>query len=208
MKMRIFKRPDGSLIYSKPSKVYQGGYFINDLSKPVYETIDGKQKDTGLFEQRELTFADCKFDIEFAEYPYFDANIQDIILPDSANGNFIEMFYIEGECSLANLKQDTTWEKVLMPTFLVKEKHLKSIDDSLNSELSKASPDPIAALKLSQQKEAAKKLNPQENEKELLEIAFAGLARSPIDKPLIREKLQARIDELTPVEDKKNKKKK
>lgn len=205
MKTRIFKKQDGSVIFSWPSSKYQGGTFVDDKSKPVYS--EDNKKIIG-YEQKELTFSDCKFPEYSQGLDFIDVEESELNFLSKGSDNYFEMLHFEGECKIENLKQDLTWEKYLMPCFLVKEKHIKSLNSLIEAEIAKESSDALELFVLSNKKEIAKKLNPEVNEKELLEIALAGLARAQIDKPLIRKKLQARLDELTPSEDKKTKKKK
>lgn len=94
------------------------------------------------------------------------------------------------------VKKDLTWSKVLMPTFLIKQRHIDNISKTLDTELAKDSPDAIVALKLNQQKEAAKKLDIQKDEKEIYQIAIEGLARSEKDTTAIKAKLEDKIAEI------------
>lgn len=217
MKTRIYKNIDGSVIYSTPAQMFQGGTFIDELSKPIYSDADdltkpamievnGNNEESGKYEQkkiisgyekRELTFDDCRFPEEFIDLDFIDVDESNIPVSNSNTGDYHEMLYFDGDCKLENLKQDKSWETVLMPSFLIVKKHIKHLDKSLDAELAKDSPDPIAAIKLSQKKEAAKKLDPITNEKELLEIALEGLGRASVEKPIIKAKLEEKIKDLT-----------
>lgn len=91
------------------------------------------------------------------------------------------------------VKKDLLWEKRLMPSFLVKKKHIKSVNEKIDSELAKDESDVISALKLQREKEKC------ENEKcELFwaEKALEGLDRAEVDKPVIRQKLEEKITKL------------
>lgn len=217
---RIFYNSDGEIVaVNYPNKRYLGGTFVDDLSKPIYSEVDDltkpimiealngtlghsgayeKKREITGYEKRELTIDDCKIPEHLAQYS-MKTTSED--LPDH---EYTNQMIIDGD----TIKVDSDKSKTILPLKFVHAKHIKALNKALDLELEATDPDTVKILKLSREKEKALKLTVEDNEKELIEIALAGLSRAPIDKPLIREKLQARLDELTPIEDKKTKKKK
>ncbi len=175
MKTRIFKKEDGSVIYSTPQKKYQGGYF---------------------FGEKELTFADCNFG-EFSTLPYIDVDTSDLVESDSNTGNYHEMIYFDGPCHKDNLKQDKTWDAQLMPSFLVKEKYLSRLNSEIDLVLSKENSeanDVLEILKINRQKDVASKNNdPQFWLEKSIEGLDERVAKGEPDKPKIRQRLEALI---------------
>lgn len=192
-----------------PSLKYLGGTFVDDLSKPIYSEVDDltkpimvealngtlghsgsyeKKREITGYEKRELTIDDCKIPKHLAQY---SMKITSDDLPDH---EYTNQMIIDGD----TIKVDSDKSKTILPLKFVHAKHIKALNKALDLELEATEPDTVKILKLSREKEKALKLTVEDNEKELIEIALAGLARAPIDKPLIREKLQARLDELTP----------
>lgn len=271
MKTRIFKKNDGGVIYSQPSKKYQGGYFVDDLTKPIYAEVEdiekpimveihdftkpilsdeddsdkpiveqvndetkpllnlqGKivayekksvvvgfekkisgyeiklepsgeyHKKTAIigYAQKELTFDDCKFPTHTYGLEYID--VDESLLPpsNSEDGNHHEMIHFDGDCHIDNLKQDKEWTKVLMPAFLVKEKHVKNLESEIDAELEKEDPDAILVMKKKRQYEKAKLLHHEDNAKEIYEIALSNLSRATKDVSVVKAKIEAKIAEL------------
>lgn len=95
MKCRVFKKPDGSVVYNWPTEKYQD------------------------------RLEDCKIPKDLKELPFIVLDEAEIPKSDSNTGDYHEMIYFEdGPLVKPNLKQDKAWEKRLMPVFLIKEKHL------------------------------------------------------------------------------------
>lgn len=137
-------------------------------------------------------FKGAKFPKETQGLPYIDIEENEAPVSESETGNYHEMIYFDGECELENLKQDKEWAAQLMPLFLIKQKQENFINTILDSELEKESPDVIEVVRKCREKEKLK----NKNESELYKMALENLSRSEIDKPIIREKLIAKIEEL------------
>lgn len=197
MKIRVFKRQDNSIIVSRPSKKYFGGKFINDTSKPIYET-DADRGNTGVitsYEQRELTIDDCKFPPECDGLEYIDIDSSELPLIDNSSGIYQEMLYIEDQ----TIKIDDKWQLMLMPNFLVKKKYINYLRSSVDSELSKDSPDHIELVRNYRKLEIAKETKSEDDSDGDLfwtQKALEGLARAETEKPVIKAKLEAKIVEL------------
>lgn len=90
------------------------------------------------------------------------------------------------------IKVDTNWEIRLMPIHLIKEKHLEFLDDKIDLELDKPSPDPIVIAKLQREKEKAQDFT----EKQWYEQAMKDMDEQGVQKPVITDKLQVKIASL------------
>lgn len=99
MKVRIFKKPDGSLIINRPHARYQGGYYIGE----------GKDK-------IELTLNDCKIPeiCKGLEFSVMDESE----IPELGQDEYFEMFHFEN----GKVAVDKGWTKCVMPNFLVRHK--------------------------------------------------------------------------------------
>ena len=101
-----------------------------------------------------------------------------------------------------NVKVDVAWEKNLMPDQLIKRKHLKKLHDKIREELSKESPDTIKISKF--QHEYADHSNIKagihNEDSHWAELSLKKLdekvANGEPDKPIIREKLLGKINQL------------
>lgn len=166
MKIRIFKNND-TTIFSYPSDEYQ----------------------------RKSNFEGCKFP-DFTEgLEYIDVDESDLPVLDSTTGDYHEMIHFDGDCHIDNLKQDKNWSKVLMPTFLVKQKQNKYIDSQIDAELSADIKDPIRIISLQREKEELADLT----DKEVYELALSNLSRSEKDTTVIAQKLTEKIAELSAI---------
>ena len=106
---------------------------------------------------------------------------------NSETGNFHEMIHFDGEVSKENLKQDKAWEKCLMPAFMIREKHLarlkrKISESRLNSGL---------AFEYYLEHEGCKGWD----EHQLYRQALENLDEDGLEKPVVREKLNAKLKE-------------
>lgn len=270
MKLRIFKKQDGGgVVYDYPSAKYQGGYFVDDLSKPIYAEVedlenpimveipvkpifsDEDDKDKPIIEQindetkplmdsqgkvvayekksvvigfdkkisgfetkivpsgeynkktaivgyaqKELTLEDCKIPEPYKNLEYIVVDESDLHPSNSSTGDYHEMIHFDGDCHIDNLKQDKEWQKVLMPTFLIKQKHIKNLESEIDAELEKEDPDPVLFMKKKRQHEKAKLLHHEDNAKEIYEIALSNLSRAKKDVSVVKAKIEAKIAEL------------
>lgn len=126
MKIRIFKREDGSVIYDCPTGIHQ-----NNIEN-------------------------CKIPDLCKGLDFITLDEMEIPPSNSNDGNYHEMIHFDGPCNKENLKQDKEWKNCLMPVFLIKEKHLKRLEAKIDAELDKADVDPILVVRLSREKEKCK----------------------------------------------------
>lgn len=133
---------------------------------------------------------DCPIPSDLQGLDYIIMNLED--LPEQKEGFYHEQLHFEGD----SLRVDSQWNKQLMPPFLIKQKHLKKIDEKLDLELQKVDPDMVELIKLNRNKEKI----PSFNDLQMLELALQGLDErvrgGESDKPIIREKLNNKIRDL------------
>jgi hypothetical protein len=87
---------------------------------------------------------------------------------------------------------DIKWAINLMSPDDIRVRHQNKLEEQLDAELAKEIPDPIIAIKLQRSLDTSKDLT----ELELYQIAKDSLQYADIEKPLIVEKLDAKIKEL------------
>lgn len=200
MKIRVFKKEDGSVVYNTPSKKYQGGHFAPDQSRPIFhETKDSKGKKAKIlvgYELREITIDDCKIPAEYELLPFVLVDQEDLPDSNSGTGNYHEMIYFEGDCCRSNLKQDKAWEKCLMPHWLIVQKERARLKRDLDQMLEKPNLDPMEILKTTRKIEKLKAIDPDKDQEQICNIAIEGLSRAEIAKPIIRQKLQEKIAKI------------
>ena len=214
MKIRVFKREDGSVVYNSISPKYEGGHFVPDLSKPIFEEVDdrtqpifsealpevivGYAKKQVLVghQKRELTLEDCRIPKALEGLPFVVMDESDLVESDSRTGNYHEMIYFDGECLKQNLKQDKAWQACLMPTFLIKQKQQEKLKKDLDLILDHDIVDAIEVARLQRGLQKVEDLHPIKDEAKLYEIALDGLERAEIEKPVIRQKLKQKINAL------------
>lgn len=219
MKCRVFKKPDGRVIYSWPSPKYQGGHFVKDRSKPIVVEVDDKEKPIiketkGLlkknrkivgyvkkkvivdYKKKELTIDCCKFPPETDGLPYIDLDESDLPSEEGRDWHGHGPLHIEGELRKENLKFDEKWEKFLMPGNVIKSKEEGNIERYLDALLEQKSPDPIEAIRAFRKLQKVSKMHYKRDYRKLCEIAMDGLDRAEIEKPTIRQKLKDKIKEL------------
>ena len=138
--------------------------------------------------QTDEMILNCKIPKAFADYEKII--MEDTDIPEV----MIEQLYFEGK----DLKADTSWEKKLMPDFLIRKKRLEDIETELDSEVDLETPDVVKITKLAREKEKllAKKLEPGNTDVEILQLAQADLAKSGKSKPTIENTLMEKIQEL------------
>ena len=117
-------------------------------------------------------------------------------LPREDSLFYHEQLHFDGPLSKENLKVDSSWDKQLMPNFLIKEKHLKKINQKLDAELEKVDPDMAEVVTLNRKKEKIEYFN----DLQMLELALEGLnervTAGELDKPTVRQKLNNKINQL------------
>lgn len=119
-------------------------------------------------------------------------------LPAKSSLESRKQWYHDGD----SVKADLTWEVREMPDQIIKKKHLKKLCELIDSELATEVPDPIALLKCQREHDKAKAVKAEgQNENPFwIEVALKNLdarvANGESDKPVIREKLIAKIQEL------------
>lgn len=178
-KIRIFKKQDGSVIYNDLSHV-QADYENWPLPKGV----------------------------EDLEYILIDK--ADAPESNSNNNNWHEMIYFDGPCTLANLKQDKEWDVQLMPVPLILSEGFNYFSNEIDLELEKPQP---GFLKLTQCQSEINRLHKcirkmgeggeLKKKEALIDIYKFSLERldekvnnGKPDKPLVRNKLNAKITQL------------
>lgn len=129
---------------------------------------------------------------------YIDMARDEFPHPNYAVGEEDEMLYFDGEVTKENLKKDINFDIRLMSDETIRKKILKKEIQNLDIELEKQAPDPIKILKIQRKIEKLKK---EKDSKVLAQLALDGLnervAHGESDKPIIRQKLQAKISELS-----------
>ncbi len=130
----------------------------------------------------------------------FQGIIQDKILSiDNINKRSIDKLYFNGATSRENLMHDDDWSINLMPQPIIKAKYIKGLQQQIDNELAKEQSDSVELAKKQRELEIAKaKAYPDPG---WYPIALANLdariAKGEVDKPIIRQKLQAKINELS-----------
>lgn len=162
MKLRIFKKPDGTIYSSCPLGDFQ--------NKPNFEG--------------------CKFPDFTKGLEYVDIDESELPPQNQDGGNYFEQIHFDGPCKKENIKQDKTWEKCLMPNFLIKQKQEKYLNDQLDAELAKEAPDTVEVIRISRQKDKLKTMT----DEEVYQLALDNLDRAELDKPVIRQKLQQKLN--------------
>lgn len=164
MKVRVFKKPDGSAVCNYPSPNYQ-----DKLDK-------------------------CRVPEDLKDLPFIVAEDSEIPRCDSSTGDYPEMLYFDGDCEPANLKQDREWNVCLMPSFLIRQKHIARLNERLDAELAKGSAaDPVEVIRCIRQKEKCAGLSDKDWLEQALMNLNARVAGDEPDKPVIREKLVKKL---------------
>ena len=224
MKCRVFKKPDGRVIYSWPAKKYQGGYFVNDATKPIYEEQEilvGHENDEARtpiyekktvhigYEQRELQFDEAKHDPITEGLPFVDIEQED--LPNEAGRDWYAHgpLFIDGAPTKENLKFDEGWDNYLMPPNVIKRKQVARLSQELDTLLEDSNSDTraVAIKQRELDKVKEKKLVVVQNGTEYpdpdwYQVALTNLdarvTKGEADKPVIRQKLIDKISGATP----------
>lgn len=122
-------------------------------------------------------------------------NLPTIVMDDNElpkDKHFIEQLYFDGDIKKENLKVDHNWEVKLMPSFLIKSKHIERLNTKIDEEINKKDPDAVKLIKLQREKEQVKDWD----EAKTYQQALVNLQEDGHNKPLIVQKLNAKISEL------------
>lgn len=183
-KCRVYKRQDGSamLFWVNQKK------FIEDDSHEDVDPYANKMPD--LYQGLSFKFIEDT-------HPILVGLEEDRHLSHlDTSKRTVDKLYFDGELHADNLKIDTNWEVLLMPVQIIKGKHLAKINQDIDAELAKETPDSILVAKKQRELEKAKAYP----DPSWYQIALANLdakvAKGEPDKPVIRQKLQAKIDAL------------
>lgn len=179
-KIRIFIRNDGSLV-------------------PISFMWKNKKED-----ETDKQFMDRKsidhpnFIPELKTIPYKDV-LEDDILKYAAPDIVFDQFYIEDNSPHGDIKIDRDWEILVKPSALIKRELINDLKDEIDKELIKESFDIVKISKL--ESSIRKSIsNKNMNSVEWLEKALEGLdkrvASGKPDKPIVREKILKKIEEL------------
>lgn len=215
MKKLIIKIGDGiKIIYPNLDKFGDSYQEIKKIvSLPVfhegYHLLD--EEGNPLYEEKELIVGIIKPWEEWkglqkyidSDHPQFVGEICEWFITDEhidkSDLESRKQLYCDGQ----KIKKDLEWKIRLMPDQLIKRKHLNKLHSKIDEELEKQNPDSIALMKLHQEREfwKSKKCGAHNDCKETSKLALKNLDKKVSDgepdKPVIRQKLLAKIAELT-----------
>lgn len=151
------------------------------------------------FYQTPETWNQCKENPSIAGFQRKDLTESDI-----PKGVSIEQMYPDfEENGEPYIKVDHDWSIKMMPDILIKKKREEKLKDEIKSEISKDSPDPLLVVKKRQELDESKEniANKGYNEsvywaEKALEGLDARVKGGEPDKPVIRKKLQDKLQEL------------
>lgn len=130
------------------------------------------------------------------DLPYFIADSSEIPPSNSQTGDYHEMIYIDGEFKKENLKQDKEWNVMLMPEFIIGNKHKANLTSKMDIELDKQVPDPVKIMSWQRQREKVSGWTMLECYEQALANLDEKVQKGEPDKPIIRAKLKAKIKEI------------
>lgn len=145
-----------------------------------------------------ITYSECK-----GLKPYIEQGLEWFLcdnddLPSKEGLESRKQLYHDGN----SVKVDTDWSIRLMPDQLIKKKYLKKLSEKIDAELDSNVQDPINVIKLQRQYEVCKSKKAGIHNEDCFwtELALDSLdsrvTGGESDKPKIREKLNAKIQEL------------
>lgn len=179
MKNRIFKNEDSIIITTFP------WHNFNPAIETEVQFMD------------RMSVGHKNFKSEWKVLSYIDVPIEESPKIDEGNsGKLQEQYYFDGECKDENLKFDEGWNYCLMPSFLINKKHNKKLNDKASDILSLENLDQINLYKINREKEKIKSYTELEWHEQALKNLDDRVLNGEPDKPLIREKLLAKIQEL------------
>lgn len=103
-----------------------------------------------------------------------------------------EQIYYDGN----NLKIDLPWEVMLMPPSVVKDRHIKKLNQKIQDQLNSENYDVIKILALNHEKDTCEDWDTLRWYERALVNIDERVLNGESDKPTIRQKLQAQINEL------------
>lgn len=113
-------------------------------------------------------------------------------LPDKKALESRAQWYWDGD----QVKVDDQWEFVLMPTAIIKKKHIARLNNIIDEAIADPDETRIALRTLREREKCA-----SWDEKQWYDQALINLddrvAKGELDKPVIRQKLQAKVNELS-----------
>ena len=173
MRVRVFKKKCGGVIYSWPSKKYQ--------DSPNFEG--------------------CKFPEETNGLEYFDCDELELPNEDGRCWRIHGPLFIDGEHKIENLKFDESWDFHVMSDMEVKKRYLEDLHKKIDTELLSENPDVLKVMKLKHEHETLKdkeaSSNPSERNEFWLNISKEGLdtrvAKGKEDKLIVRQKLEEKL---------------
>jgi len=148
------------------------------------------------FGEGKRSVSECKGIPEGSDWFIYDGII------DKSDLESREQLYWEDVDGKTEIKKDLNWEVKLMSDQVVKKKHLNRIRKELDGELEKETPDPITVSKLQRSLDKHKeiKAGPHNEDETWTTIAIQNLdkrvSKGESDKPIIRQKLQDKLNEL------------
>lgn len=161
-------------------KLKSGNAKINIPSKDYQDNIDS-----------------CPIPKEFRGLPHVIMDLKQVMMIKGAAP--IEcLYFLDNVCDPKKLRTDDIWNQTVMPVYLIKDKHLKSIDHDINNALDSAQPDFAKIIKLQNEKVRCESLT----EKEWYTLALKKLVDQGI-KPKVIKTLQDKMGIELPQEEKK-----
>lgn len=118
---------------------------------------------------------------------WFLINHSDYVLLHHKKEDYAQFYHKDD-----SLQIDFGWNIRLMPPYLIKKRHIARINTQLDAALADNNPDPIKTIKLHREKEQCNNWN----EKQWYEQAKKYIEEENINKPIILEKLNAKIAEI------------
>ena len=192
----------------------------NDLDNPIFESVDDESRPikdlsgnvvmyekkriiTGYhkkfigyekkqiisgYEQKELSLDDCKIPDSLKSYSMITVSED---LPDHEYTN--QMIIDQGKVTVDEDKTAT-----LMPPNIIKSKEIDFLNAEMEAESNKDSPDWQYLFQLSVQRDATTSRDTQSDEDKAYwyEKALSNLSRAEVEKPMIAQKLNEKIQEL------------
>lgn len=171
LKYLIYKKEDGDLII-------QG--FTEEFSKKTFEELIQNHRLPNSDNLKIYPFEGCQ--------KHHTAHDNCCDFPST---DHVDKWHIED----GKIKTDHNWEKVLIPHSELSRKHRARCLKKIEEEHSKDSPDPVKLSKLQWEYEKCKEWGKVESH-HIYEVALKNLDEDNLKKPLIREKLKSKIQEL------------
>lgn len=139
-----------------------------------------------------LPYSECKalkryIDMGYSWFLTSEENIKDGL-------ESREQLYHDGT---DEIKKDLNWQNRLMPSFLIKKKHIKKENEKLDAMLNADIKDPIEIIKLNREIEKVKSFTDKQIYEQALINLDARVAANEPDKPKIRQKIQQKITDLS-----------